>query len=236
MKDIKICSIFATFGFLLSFITGLFSHTAFISILLKAFLFAICFGILGFGISIVFQKFLVDGSSSEFSTESSVSGVNGKTSSNLGQVVDITIQDEDLVNSESENHFFVTNNHQMLNDNDTVQQENEIKTEKSESNGFVPLKDFENYKNVAGKEAVHSDSVQSNGEQTKSESMNIDTLPDMNSLSFEDNNSSSSDGVETDSDFVSSANMNKHSDEPTEIKDAALMAKAISSILSDENE
>lgn len=234
MKDIKICSAFAAFGFILSFITGLFSHTAFISILLKAFLFAICFGILGFGISLVFQKFLADSSSSEFSTDTSVPA--GKNSPGLGQVVDITIQDEDLVNSESENHFFVNNSHQMLNDSDTVKQENEQKSENSESNGFVPLKDFENYKNVAGKEAVHPDSVESNNDKAKAESMNIDTLPEMNSLSFEDNNNSSSDDVETDAGFVSSANMNKSSDEQPEIKDAALMAKAISSILSDEDE
>lgn len=230
MKGLKICTLFAAFGFLLSLITGLFSHTSFISVILKALLFAVVFGILGFAIDIVFQKFLADGSGADFSADNGTSGGSSSTSQGLGQVVDITIQDEELDNSTSENHFFVNENHQMLNDSDYIK-ENEPSNNTEESNGFVPLKNFENVKNVSGKEAVNPDSVVvDNSKETDNK---IDTLPDMNGLSFDNN--TSSDNIETESDFTSSTSFSKSSDEPTEIKDAALMAKAISSILSDED-
>lgn len=230
MKGLKICTLFAAFGFLLSLITGLFSHTSFISVLLKALLFAVVFGILGFAIDIVFQKFLADGSGADFSVDNGTTGGSSSGNQGLGQVVDITIQDEELDNSTSENHFFVNENHQMLNDSDYIK-DDETSNNTEESNGFVPLKNFENVKNVSGKEAVKPDSVVV--DNSKESDNKIDTLPDMNGLSFDNN--TSSDSIETDSDFTSSTSFSKSSDEPTEIKDAALMAKAISSILSDED-
>ena len=66
----------------------------------------------------------------------------------------------------------------------------------------------------------------------------IDTLPDMENFVFSDNSGSDSDGDDsdtgTDSDFVSMGS-HKKNDGPAEVQDAALMAKAISSVLSDEN-
>ena len=62
----------------------------------------------------------------------------------------------------------------------------------------------------------------------------------MGNLEFgqsESSESSQSDDseIESDSEFVSSSQSRKSSAEVPEIKDAALMAKAISSVLSDEN-
>ena len=60
MKGIKLLVISAASGFILSFLFGLFSHTSIISILLKAILFAVVFGILGFLINLAVYKFLID--------------------------------------------------------------------------------------------------------------------------------------------------------------------------------
>lgn len=238
MRGLKISGIFATCGFLLSLIFGLFSHTSFISVLLKALIFAICFGLLGFVIDFIFNKFLLDESVMTTSEGNQNISNGSEGSSTKGQLVDITIEDEELVPSSSDNHFVVSENHQMLNDSDVVdkskdQTEQKEKTEETQDNGFVPLKNLETLKNFAGKEAVSPDSVVSNTNENEDNSKNLDTLPDMNNLSLENNNSGYED-AETDTDFVSSANMNKNNGEPTEIKDAALMAKAISSVLSDE--
>lgn len=233
MQGIKISSVFAAFGFFLSLISGLFSNTPFISVLLKALLFAVCFGILGFAINLVFQKFLTETGAAEYSADTSA--VTGAASNPAtGQVVDITIEDEELERSDSNNHFVVNENHQMLNDSDLAAAKSEP-AEEAKPKGFVPLKNLETYKNMSGKEAVSPAAVEVKDDTSAAEEQNIDTLPDMNAFSFGDNNGSSSDIVDADSEF-SSSGMNKHSDEPTEIKDAALMAKAISSILSDEED
>ena len=86
MQGIKISSVFAAFGFFLSLISGLFSNTPFISVLLKALLFAVCFGILGFAINLVFQKFLTETGAAEYSADTSA--VTGAASNPAtGQVV-----------------------------------------------------------------------------------------------------------------------------------------------------
>lgn len=239
MRGIKIGSVFAVCGFLLSFLSGLFSHTSILSVLLKAVIFAIIFGLLGFLIDFVFVKFLAGEAAGEFNSESGSEPkfTSGKQNS-TGSIVDITIQDEDLEQSGSDNHFVVNDNHQMLNDSDL---ENKTVQETTPENGFVPLKNFETLKSLSGKEAVHPESTVISAGSTEStgssKNNGLDTLPEMGNLSFENDNSSttSEEEVDTDGEFVSSTNTHKSSNEPTEIKDASLMAKAISSILSDED-
>lgn len=241
MKGIKFISFFAASGFVLSFLFGLFSHSSFISVLLKALVFGLIFGILGFAISIVFEKFLADDSgdfSGEYTSEDGNTGV--KQTPSKGQIVDITIQDEELEKSEGDNHFVVGDNHQMLSEAD-VKERNHPQNDENQAQGFVPLKNFEKLNDLSGKEAVRPDSVSSDNSVVSisgsSADSNIDTLPDMNHLNFasEDEDSEEELDTSTDSDFVSSANAHRNSDEVPEIKDAALMAKAISSVLSDEN-
>lgn len=264
MRSAKYIGLFAACGFILSFVSGLFSHSSILSVLLKALIFAVVFGLLGFGISFIYSKFLSDGSGGdyqgEYSPDSSSASVQ---SSPLGQNVDITIEDEELRPSESENHFVVGENHQMLNESDIRNSANGSNDAQNSSQGFVPLRNLETIKNFSGKEAVkpadavasentsasgNLDDVSDNAiaQETENSSANgnsdnagkaIDTLPDMENFVFSDNSGSDSDDdsdTGTDSEFVASSGSRKKN-EAAEVQDAALMAKAISSVLSDED-
>ncbi len=60
----------------------------------------------------------------------------------------------------------------------------------------------------------------------------------MENFVFSESSSSGSDSIsdaDTETEFVSSSSSHRKSDAPAEVQDAALMAKAISSVLSDEN-
>ena len=247
MRGLKNSGVFAACGFVLSFFAGLFSHSSILSILLKALISALVFGILGYGISMVFRVFLSDGSGGDLQGDGS-EGMSAASvpSSALGNNVDITIQDEELQKSESDNHFVVGENHQMLNDSDVKNVSNPSVSDPAP--GFVPLRKFETVNNISGKEAVSpvikaSESVSAETPApaafSGSGSDELDTLPDMGSFNFAESDSDSSDDDDdvpssgSDSEFVSVSNSKKTA-EP-EVKDAALMAKAISSILSDEN-
>lgn len=249
MRSAKYVGLFVACGFILSFVSGLFSHSSILSILLKALIFALVFGVLGFGISFTYSKFLSDGSNGDFQgeyTADSSSGISQQSA--LGQNVDITIQDEELKPSESENHFVVGENHQMLNESDVRNSEKAAATEQESPKGFVPLRNFETVNNFSGKEAVvpfEAAAANQNSENSAGSSENIgagglDTLPDMENFVFSESGSSNSEDDDalasgTGSEFVTSSGSHKKNDAPAEIQDAALMAKAISSVLSDEN-
>lgn len=246
MKGVKFGIVFAVSGFLLSFISGLFSHTFILYVLLKALLAALIFGVLGFLISLIYSNFL-DDSSGGFGAESDGGYQTTTAAPAKGQVVDITVQDDELDRGESENHFVVGDNHQMLNNSDVRKQQTVNGAEgntASSDNGFVPLKRKETFMNVAGKEALSPNAgrVNNGNSDLSSSSLNddkkIDTLPDMSNFEFSDNSSSSSsdEDVEngTGSDFVSSGSAHKKNNEVPEVKDASLIAKAISSVLADE--
>ena len=248
MRSAKFIGLFAACGFILSFVAGLFSHSSFLSILLKALVFAVVFGLLGTGISFVFSKFLFDGYSGDIQGDYTPDSPAPVASSALGHNVDITIQDEELRPSESENHFVVGDRHQMLNDSDVRNPESAGETSSS-SQGFVPLRNFETVKNFSGTEAVIPAEAQTEAPgtpppaaasfvETSGGEGGIDTLPDMENFVFSEGSDSDSEdddsGAGTDSEFVSSVSSRKN-DGPAEVQDAALMAKAISSVLSDEN-
>ena len=251
MRGTKFIGVFAACGFILSFFAGLFSHSSILSILLKALICAVVFGLLGFGISVIYTKFLSDGNPGDMQGEYAADTPSaGNSTSAVGQHVDITIQDEELRPSESENHFVVGENHQMLNESD-VRSSSSAETDNS---GFVPLRNFETVKNVSGTEAVIPSEASAKAEpaaQTVNANQNavasfpnfggdggIDTLPDMENFVFSESGSSGSENVSdsgTETDFISSSSSHQKSDVPAEVQDAALMAKAISSVLSDEN-
>ena len=261
MRSTKSIGLFAACGFILSFVAGLFSHSSILSVLIKALIFAVIFGLLGLGISFIFNKFLSDGSNGDFQSEYTADSSPAPAASAVGNNVDITIQDEELRPSESENHFVVGDNHQMLNDSDVKSSANGSKQESSSSQGFVPLRNFETVKNFSGKEAVipaeavasgNTAEVVNSAPAAASTAANttvsnfdaggsdggIDTLPDMENFVFSEGSDSGSgdddSDTTTESEFVSSVG-SKKSDGPAEVQDAALMAKAISSVLSDEN-
>lgn len=250
MKGVKIMGFSAAAGFLLSFIFGLFSRTSFFSVLLKAAIFAVVFGGLGFLINFLYEKFLSDDSDSDGEIDDENKLGSGE-SSKTGQIVDITIQDEELDKGESENHFVVNNAYKMLNDSDLEKKsvssqnlnESENKTSETktqtEDKGFVPLANHETVEKVSEKETISpvavnsSDSAPSDGGKNDFASEGVDTLPDIGDLAFEteENTESEDDEVDTEPEFVSS--INKKSANAPEIKDAELIAKAISSVLSD---
>ena len=58
MRKIKSVIYFSIFGFIISFIFGLFSHSSFFYIFSKALLFFVIFAVLGFIASFLFSKFL----------------------------------------------------------------------------------------------------------------------------------------------------------------------------------
>ena len=257
MRSAKYVGLFVACGFILSFVSGLFSHSSILSVLLKALIFAVVFGALGFGISFIFNKFLSDGSGGDFQSDYTADSSDAPAgASALGQNVDITIQDEELKPSESENHFVVGDNHQMLNDSDVRNSANAAAQAPDSSQGFVPLRNFETVKNFSGKEAViPSEAVTSeapaassapavssapaNANVETNAAGGIDTLPDMENFVFSNDSDSNSEDDDSDavteSEFVSSVSSHKKNDGPAEVQDAALMAKAISSVLSDEN-
>lgn len=281
MRKIKFSAVFAAIGFILSFIAGFFSHSSIIFIFLKALLSALAFGILGFGINIVFEKFLNDSSEQDFSTDGPVQTASQPQK---GQLVDITIQDEELQESDSGNHFVVGSNRQMLNNADTARtassaastvkpavsaaaapstttvvapvspvrnepapsdksevhasaEENKMAGSNMEAaasaSGFVPVRNLETITSVSGKEAVKSSEISSPDENSAPQNVDeeLDVLPDMEGLSFAENDEDEGIDADTDSDFVS---VHKKSGEESsaDIKDAELMAKAISDVLS----
>jgi hypothetical protein len=148
MRSAKFIGLFAACGFILSFVSGLFSHSSILSILIKALIFAVVFGLLGLGISFIFNKFLSDGSGGDFQSDYSVDSSAAPQASALGQNVDITIQDEELRPSDSENHFVVGDNHQMLNDSDVRNSANAAAQAPDSSQGFVPLRNFETHQQL----------------------------------------------------------------------------------------
>ena len=210
MRSTKTIGLFTACGFILSFVAGLFSHSSILSILIKALIFAVIFGALGFGISVVFSKFLSTGTSGDFQSDYSVdssSGTANASASVTGQHVDITIQDEELKPSGSDNHFVVGDNHQMLNDSDMANSSGTGNT-----TVFVPLRNFETVKSVSGTESiipsqavVKETTTNETAPVTKSpaavpvqtpvsspafEEEGIDTLPDMDGFVFGDDVSS----------------------------------------------
>ena len=249
MKNIKSIAICAASGFILSLICGLFSKAGFGHIFLTALIFGIVFGILGFGISFLFERFLsveavpVDIQDNSSGAVNSNSAASGK---NLGQHVDIVIQDEPLEQSGNPNHYDVGENHQMLNESDYNNSSN-TKTEQEvivPKNEFVPIRNLETVTNFSGNESETPKEAEERREaivkQEQELGSDLDTLPDMSELKVAAGSEGSSDDTVIISDseeaqFVHNATNYKTSDVGEgEIKDASLMAKAISSILAEE--
>lgn len=255
MKNIRFISVFAVCGFLLSFIAGLFSHSGFGHIVLMAVIFAAVFGMLAFLI-----QFLMDG---VLSTEGQQVQTDAAAESvpKTGGIVDITIQDEDLPAEENSPQFFVGENHQMLARNDysagnsentgfssqSVAPEADVDTiheadaaaggsasageseNEVSDDGFVPVPLQENAANMSGTEAASPSDTDDIGSL---EDDTLDELPDLKDLKPADPDD---ENVVEDSDFSNAGNTKK-TNEKNEIKDAAIMAKAISTVLAKDKE
>jgi len=253
MKNIKFVAICAAFGFILSLICGFFSHAAFGRILLIALVFGIIFGALSLGISLIFEKVLTVEAAVEGAENASDDGfIKGENKKVLGQHVDLIIQEEELEPSGNQNHYDVGENHQMLNDSDINQKKNpaaaDSKSEEAavkEKDEFIPIRNFETVSNFSGNESLTSKESDTRreiiAEQNQKKGEDLDVLPDM--TDFKVASEGASDDSETvvlsdseEAEFVHSATNYKSSNNGAgDIKDASLMAKAISSILSEES-
>ena len=250
MKNIKSIAICAASGFILSLICGFFSKAGFGHIFLIALIFGIVFGALGFGISFLFDRFLSveavaveaqENMTGDLSTSAPSSGKN------LGQHVDIIIQDEPLEPSGNPNRYDVGENHQMLNASDyngSSESSGEQKETIVPKNEFVPIRNLETVSNFSGSESETPREAQERREAIEKQEQelggDLDTLPDMSELKVAAGSEGSEDDTVIISDseeaqFVHNATNYKSSDVGAgEIKDASLMAKAISSILAEE--
>ena len=246
MKNIKFITVCAASGFILSLICGFFSKSGFGRIFLIALIFGIVFGALSFGISLIFDRFLaVEAYSTDSPAAADNSGVEKKV---LGQHVDLIIQEEPLENSGNDNHYDVGENHQMLNESDynnsgmnKQSSEQEVVVPKDE---FVPIRNLETVNNFSSNESETPVEAEKRREviaqQEAMKGDDIDVLPDMSDFKVgsTDSAQNNDDVVLSDSSeasFVSSATNFKSSElKDGEIKDASLMAKAISSILAEE--
>lgn len=268
-KHIKITVIFAAFGFLLSFLFGLFSHSSILMILLKALIFAVVFAALGFCISFLFSKFLID----EAHENDSIPENSAAANNSRGQNVDIVIQDQEIERSDSPNSFDVGSSFQMLNSSDIASgspiassadsnQSSSGSDEMSKANQdavehntigeqFIPINNFQKVDKatVTGQSVntsvADSPVINLNNNETGVVTDELDTLPDLGTIEVQKASDGSNSEEESMSEYSASESMDSgvssissrssHSgDENIEIKDASLMAKAISSILSNE--
>ena len=249
MKNIKAIAICAASGFVLSLICGFFSKAGFGHIFLIALIFGIVFGLLGFGISFLFERFLAvetvvaDGTNN--TSADNLASLNSGNK-NIGQHVDIVIQDEPLEQSGNPNHYDVGENHQMLNESDYNNSQKAEDTAETivPKNEFVPIRNLETVTNFSGNESETPAEAEQRREaivqQEQQKGNDIDTLPDMSDFKINSGSENPDDNTVIISDseeaqFVHNATNYKSSEVGDgEIKDASLMAKAISSILAEE--
>ena len=248
MNNIKFVSICASIGFILSLVCGFFSGSGFGRIFLIALLFGVIFGGLAFGISFVYGKFLdVEGSVEGVQVAQSDGVTAADNKKNLGQHVNIIIQEEELEPSGNKNHYDIGENHQMLNESDYNHNNSEDgdKPHIEERNEFVPIRNVETVTNFSGSESMTSEESEERrkiiAEQNSKKDDDLDVLPDMSDIQI--SSDTASPDAETvviseaeESDYVPSASSSRASENAAgDIKDASLMAKAISSILSEES-
>lgn len=247
MKNIKFVSFSAGAGFILSLTFGIFSKSGILKVLLTALVFALIFAVLGFGLSFVYEKFLSLDSSEIDSTKSTESKT---VSSSVGNNVDIVIEDQELERSGSNNRFNVGENRSMLNTSDVVTSNNSSSdnssiAEDSKSN-FVPVRNLETLTNISGTEAVKPSAVANKSaeisESSSSKNDDLDVLPDFGNLGMPATpmssfSSSANDSIDEFSDTESSSvYTSKRNDVDTDkFQNTELIAKAISTVLSDES-
>ncbi len=244
MTNIKNVVIFAVLGFIISFFFGFFSGSPFFRIFLKALLFGGIFAFLGFLITFIYDKFLkVDSLTENADLNKTDEGSSEQNKPVLGRNVDITIKDEELEQSEDSNSYVVAGNHQMLTDADMAGHNNESDEKKS---SFVPIRFSETVENISSVESKTLEetvrSEKSNPEKdiamqnraASQQDVILDVLPEMGDVSDSGSYSGSTFINDSEDESTGFSSSSFSSNDESDIKDASLMAKAISSILSDE--
>jgi hypothetical protein len=266
MKNSKFVIIFAICGFLLSFAAGLFSHSGFVHIFLVAAIFAIVFGALAFFIQFLMDGVLnINGQTIPAENAAESAPKTGGLVDITVQDEELPAEENSPQFFVGNNHQmlnrgdysskgnnppdFSTPVESSVADIDTIHEmeqpvSKKTKTESIKSSGntdleegFVPVSLQENAENISGKEAVVSDKTNSAGDSDylddvqNLENDTLDELPDLKDLKTP----GSDDSIIEDSDF-SKAGASKKNDEKTDEKDAAVMAKAISTVLAKDKE
>ncbi|NLC92701.1 MAG: multidrug effflux MFS transporter [Treponema sp.] len=221
MQKFKLTIIFSAFGFILSLICGLLARFSFVRIIIQALVCAVVFALLSLLIKFLYDKFL----SNEGSLNSSLDISDEQPIVQNGSVVDLTVGEEDLPKSNNENHYYVGENHQMLTETDI-----------SGDNDFVPLRNKETINNLSETESVKPSDANyiPNNNNTAESGNDLDVLPDLSDM---ETSNEPRDNMDDDSgEFGSNENSvnKKKGVGDVDMKDTELIAKAISSVLSND--
>ena len=111
MNRTKFIAFFSVFGFLFSFLIGLFSRVSVLWLFVRAVIFAVVFFLLAFALYSFYEKF-INSDSVDDGFDSSLQ------SQNLAQKIDLVTPDEPLPVDNNASQFYVGNRHQMLNRDD----------------------------------------------------------------------------------------------------------------------
>ena len=139
----KAIGVAAGLGLTLSFLTGIISKNAFLTVFRNALLFAFIFAVLAAGISFLFEKFLSEGTGQSFTLD-----LQPKSQKSRGNV-DIVISDDNLEEEDDGPKFFVENNRQGLSQKNydaEIQNLNSDVSAKTENNSSV--NDISEQKNI----------------------------------------------------------------------------------------
>jgi hypothetical protein len=231
-------------GFVLSFLTGLFSGAGFLIILFRAVMCAAGFGGISAAVQYVSAKFLTP--------DTLFRGMDRSTDSVVrpGSNVDITIADEELPKDENGPQFFVNTNNQgetdsgieKQTDNDTSV--NPVEKVALDESGFIPVALGKNdglNKNIEAdvrpdteEENVPS-SVDNNNDVEK-----LDELPDLGDLVVDGSDKENLEsGVIQDSDFASQDTAltdtpARPAGRAANMKDTALLTQAVRTVLAND--
>jgi hypothetical protein len=260
MKNIKFVIGFAASGFLLSFIAGLFSRSGFGHILLMAAVFAVVFGGLAFLIQFLMDGVLnIDAQPAAAESASEQAPKTGSVVDITVQDEDLPAEDNTPQFFVGANHQMLNKNdysgddlertdafsrgaEQPVPDIDAVQNSDEpvrkqdgarSTVETSADAGFVPLPLQETAASLSGTEAEENTEIKVSAESSGDDLRNLedDTLDDLPELQDLKPGTADEESVSEDTEF-SKAGSPKKTEDKAEVKDAAIMAKAISTILS----
>lgn len=264
MKNIKFIIGFSIFGFLISFVSGFASNSTFLKMLLNAFIFLFVFAFLGAAIVFLWDKFLsTEFQNAEYVTSRNDNSSKTAGQTVDITIQDEALQNDDNASQffVGSNHQMLTKEDvaEKVKNNNTASDSPEkvdswgsdIKTvsvdkkqDVSDANnsGFVPVALAENPANISSSEAKSGLEYQNIDNSSKnnesSGSVELDVLPDLQELQNIQEMTSSKDVQEAPSvestGFVVEDAKKAVSEANADSKDAALMAKAISTLLSKE--
>lgn len=264
MKNIKFIIGFSIFGFLISFVSGFASNSTFLKMLLNAFIFLFVFAFLGAAIVFLWDKFLsTEFQNAEYVTSRNDNSSKTAGQTVDITIQDEALQNDDNASQffVGSNHQMLTKedvaekakNNNAASDSPekvdswgadikTVSVDKKQDVSDVNNSGFVPVALAENPANISSSEAKSGLEYQNIDNSSKnnesSGSVELDVLPDLQELQNIQEMTSSKDVQEAPSvestGFVVEDAKKAVSEANADSKDAALMAKAISTLLSKE--